>query len=117
MLQCTQASTDQFHWISGTPPDLEGEGMEGIQVQLRHRMKPVPALVTISPDGLSYVPIHLVFEWKLMSGSVSAKFMDPIIGVSPGQVLAVYHKDKCLGSGVIKTTRTMDEAESDEDTI
>ena len=57
MLQCTQASTAAFHWISGSPPSLEGMG--GIQLQLRHRMKPVPATVTLGPDGLSYVPsIH-----------------------------------------------------------
>jgi tRNA U34 2-thiouridine synthase MnmA/TrmU len=38
---------------------------------------------------------------------VMARLDDPITGVSPGQVLAVYMGDECLGSAKIRDTTTL----------
>jgi tRNA U34 2-thiouridine synthase MnmA/TrmU len=43
---------------------------------------------------------------------VEARLQDPIGGVAPGQVLAVYNGDECLGSGMIRDTITLGDAES-----
>lgn len=37
--------------------------------------------------------------------------MEPLAAVSPGQVLAVYRNLECLGSGVITSTRCMDDVD------
>lgn len=42
----------------------------------------------------------------ITSPRIIASFPTPITGVSPGQVLAVYQGDTCLGSAVIHSTRT-----------
>lgn len=36
-------------------------------------------------------------------------FPEPIPGVAPGQVAAIYYQKWCLGSGIIRSTRTADE--------
>jgi hypothetical protein len=39
--------------------------------------------------------------------------LEPIPAVSPGQVLAVYRNLECLGSGVIGSTRCMDDVDTE----
>ncbi len=36
-------------------------------------------------------------------------FLEPIHGVAPGQVAAIWYQKWCLGSGVIQRTWTMDD--------
>ena len=36
-------------------------------------------------------------------------FPEPITGVAPGQVVALWYQNWCLGSGVIRETKTLDE--------
>jgi tRNA-specific 2-thiouridylase len=54
LLQCTSIQTDPFHWISGTPPNFNEQEL---LIQVRHRMKPVPARISILDDG-SYVVLN-----------------------------------------------------------
>ncbi|OCF45605.1 tRNA (5-methylaminomethyl-2-thiouridylate)-methyltransferase [Kwoniella heveanensis CBS 569] len=51
LLSCSAVLTDAFHWIHGTyPADLLENDTEGrINVRVRHRMKPVPATIMLSP--------------------------------------------------------------------
>lgn len=42
---------------------------------------------------------------------VSARLPVPIGGVAPGQVLAIYEGDECLGSGKIRGTKTLGDEE------
>jgi hypothetical protein len=42
-----------------------------------------------------------------LTGRVSARLPVPVGGVAPGQVLAVYEGDECLGSGKIRDTKTL----------
>jgi len=44
---------------------------------------------------------------RQLTGRVSARLPVPIGGVAPGQVLAVYEGDVCLGSGKIRDTKTL----------
>lgn len=37
------------------------------------------------------------------------RFKEPLAGVAPGQVAAVYFGNWCLGSGVIETTRSVED--------
>jgi hypothetical protein len=52
-----------------------------------------------------YLGVMLIFR-------VEARLVSPVGGVAPGQVLAVYSGEECLGSGKICDTRTLgDEAQ------
>ncbi|WVQ95428.1 tRNA (5-methylaminomethyl-2-thiouridylate)-methyltransferase [Kwoniella sp. CBS 9459] len=91
LLSCSTVLTDRFHWIHGNhPADLLKNDVERkINVQVRHRMKPVQA--TIKSDDT-------------VQGGVSISFPVPLSGVAPGQVAAIWYEDWCLGSGVIRDT-------------
>ncbi|WVW80708.1 tRNA (5-methylaminomethyl-2-thiouridylate)-methyltransferase [Kwoniella bestiolae CBS 10118] len=93
MLQCTSVATDRFHWIHGDyPSDLIEKDYDGkINVQVRHRMDPVPARVTPTDSN----------------GGVIIDFPDPLPGVAPGQVAAIWYGDWCLGSGVIRNSKCL----------
>lgn len=41
------------------------------------------------------------------------RLLEPVPGVSPGQVLALYRNTECLGSGVIAGTTCLDEVDVD----
>ena len=43
----------------------------------------------------------------VLNNSVLAELPVPIGGVAPGQVLAVYNGEECLGSGKIRDTLTV----------
>ena len=74
-------------------------------------MKPVPAHITIMEDQ-SYVSLHSKKRQSLISRMV-ARLDDPITGVSPGQVLAVYVGNECLGSAKIRDTVTLGDLDYD----
>ncbi|WWC92568.1 tRNA (5-methylaminomethyl-2-thiouridylate)-methyltransferase [Kwoniella dendrophila CBS 6074] len=95
LLQCKSVTTHKFHWIHGKyPTDLIGNDNDGkINIQVRHRMKPVQAKIS-KPD---------------QDGGVTVEFLEPLSGVSPGQVVAIWYANWCLGSGVIKDTQRLGE--------
>lgn len=82
-----------------------------VLIQVRHRMKPVPARITIEEDH-SYAFLHSKKRQSLIS-RVVARLDDPITGVSPGQILAVYMGDECLGSAKIRDTVTLGDLDYD----
>ncbi|WVR08811.1 tRNA (5-methylaminomethyl-2-thiouridylate)-methyltransferase [Kwoniella sp. DSM 27419] len=81
--------TDGFHWVHGDYPARLLDDQSDVNVQVRHRMDPVSARVSRDDS----VP-----------GGVEITFAQPLSGVSPGQVAAVWKGDWCLGSGVIRDT-------------
>ncbi|WVF67811.1 tRNA (5-methylaminomethyl-2-thiouridylate)-methyltransferase [Kwoniella sp. CBS 6097] len=91
LLSCSTVLTDTVHWIHAKyPADLLGNDVEGkINVQVRHRMKPVQALIQHD---------------NTVQGGVRISFPSPLSGVAPGQVAAIWYDDWCLGSGVIRDT-------------
>ncbi|WWC64946.1 tRNA (5-methylaminomethyl-2-thiouridylate)-methyltransferase [Kwoniella dejecticola CBS 10117] len=92
LLQCTGVITDKFHWIHGTYPSEILDQSDGrVKVQVRHRMRPISASVSTAER----------------EGSISIEFDEPLSGVSPGQVAAIWYDDWCLGSGVICDTRCL----------
>lgn len=69
------------NWISGFPPDLS----QDIEVKLRHGAQRIPAMCSYNEDG-----------------TVLVKLSHPDQGIAPGQFVAFYKKDYCLGSGRIE---------------
>lgn len=107
-LLCTRIHTHDFHWIAGkTPSGIVPGGHKRAWVQIRHRMEPVSAVIS--------------HDWN--GGGLTVDFLEPVHGVAPGQVCAIYYMKWCLGSGVIKQTwtadthpiRTFKEIKQDED--
>jgi len=70
----------QPNWIAGNPPEKGGT----YRVMIRYRAKPEPALLTSVTED----------EFRL-------EFKRTLLGVTPGQVAAVYNQEACLGGGVI----------------
>ncbi|WVQ63448.1 tRNA (5-methylaminomethyl-2-thiouridylate)-methyltransferase [Kwoniella botswanensis] len=96
MLKCTSLTTDKFHWIHGScPTEMIGNDVERkINVQDRYRISPVFAKIKETNDG---------------TGGVIIDLPEPLLGVSPGQVAAIWYGDWCLGSGVIRDTQCLGE--------
>lgn len=93
-LYTTRIHTHDFHWIAGkTPSGVVPGGHKRALVQIRHRMEPVPAVIS--------------HDWN--GGGLTIDFLQPVHGVAPGQVCAVFYLKWCLGSGVIKQTWTSDQ--------
>lgn len=70
-------------------------------------MDPVPAEISLASQ--SSVPRPISSYICADTPRIRVRFPKPVTGVSPGQVLAVYHRDQCLGSAVIRHTRTLGE--------
>lgn len=88
---CTRIHTHDFHWIANkVPSGIVPGGSKRALVQIRHRMEPIPAVIN--------------HDWNGMGLTID--FAQPVHGVAPGQVCAIYYMKWCLGSGVIKQTWT-----------
>ena len=102
-LRVKRISTASFHL--NIPAALSGaSGPDGLpaSVQIRHRMKAVSARVRLAAAGLSEAVPGEAEDSKVEG--VVCDFDDPIVGVAPGQVAAVYFGERCVGSGVIEQT-------------
>ncbi|KIK69512.1 hypothetical protein GYMLUDRAFT_186565 [Collybiopsis luxurians FD-317 M1] len=74
-------------WSDSPPPGImDPEGFRAA-VKVRHRMENQPCTVKVSRDGT----IEIISD-------------DPLRGVSPGQVAALWDGDWCLGCGIISGT-------------
>ncbi|WVQ77622.1 tRNA (5-methylaminomethyl-2-thiouridylate)-methyltransferase [Cryptococcus sp. DSM 104548] len=95
-LLCSSVSSSSFIWIHGGEQAraIIEERPEGVMVQVRHRMTPIPAKV---PFGKNLSDVKVIFE-------------APLVGISPGQVVGIWHEGWCLGSGAIEGTECLGEA-------
>lgn len=82
-VQCfdlTQVDISQFAWVAGSPPkELDKQ----LSCKIRHRHLSVPCRIRIE------------------NGQLVVVFDDPQKAVSPGQILAIYDDEICLGGGPI----------------
>jgi tRNA-uridine 2-sulfurtransferase len=74
-----QLSAKQWHWINGTEADLPLT----CQARIRHGQALQACTISKTTDGY-----HVLFE-------------QPQRAIAPGQVIAAYQHDQCLGGGVI----------------
>lgn len=85
-LQCTALQADSFAWSTGTPPPPHTP----LAAQVRYRQDAVAC--TVSACG---------------AHGIEVQFQPSVTAVAPGQTVAVYTGDLCLGSGVIDRVVTM----------
>ncbi|RPD66555.1 5-methylaminomethyl-2-thiouridylate-methyltransferase [Lentinus tigrinus ALCF2SS1-6] len=87
-LFCNSIVVDKWKWIwDDTPPSgIDDEGFRG-RVQYRHRMMDVPGTIQ-----------------RLDEGRMRITFQKPQSSVATGQVAAMWHRDWCLGCGIIVDT-------------
>lgn len=85
MLQCTSLTTSSFAWATGVPV-LHTQ----LLAQVRYRQAAVPCFVRES-----------------LGGGVHISFAPSVEAVAPGQSVALYDADTCLGSGTIEHVQTM----------
>jgi tRNA-specific 2-thiouridylase len=78
-LQATSLVVRDFRELE----DLAQDEPFAAQVQIRHRSRPSPAMVTVS------------------QGSVRVQFEQPVSAVAPGQAAVIYRGDQVLGGGWI----------------
>jgi tRNA-specific 2-thiouridylase len=65
----------------------EEEWMNGLVAQVRHRQKPVGCTI----EKLEGDTVKVVFDTE-----------KGVYGVTPGQAVAVWQKERCLGGGIIE---------------
>lgn len=105
LLTCTRVDlpADQFEWVAttGAPAQLaqSGAGMQ-LLAQVRHRSPDVPCKVEMLPSREMVVNGKSVNQPALLRVSFPYEESRPI-AICPGQVLALYDGQRCLGSGVI----------------
>ena len=93
---CTVRSAD-MSWIAGAPPTWDWSQPEvhhHLSCKPRYNIQPVSCSVRMQQQG------------------VVIEFATPVRAVTPGQVLALYHGDVCLGGGIITTTIWASEEQS-----
>ncbi|GAA5862245.1 hypothetical protein JCM3774_004836 [Rhodotorula dairenensis] len=100
MLRCTSITTADFSWTAPEHPPVEVSKPEGFVAEAQIRSLPAGALsrCTVMQRG----------------AGLSIALEEPLVGVSPGQTVALYRGEWCLGGGTIASTRTLaDETTSD----
>ncbi|KAJ7476089.1 tRNA-specific 2-thiouridylase [Mycena latifolia] len=87
-LYCTRVRAREFAWVwaDDPPSGLEAKGGVELDVQVRHRMGAVRCIARSAKGG-----------------GVEVTFAEPLKGVAPGQVAALWDGEWCLGCGVITT--------------
>ncbi len=76
-------AAEEASWIAGEPPEADGRAYK-CMARLRHRQPLTPAYITVSGND-----VHIEFEEKQRA-------------VTPGQEVAFYSGDECLGGATIK---------------
>ncbi|GAA5978528.1 hypothetical protein JCM10908_004390 [Rhodotorula pacifica] len=94
MLRCTVMGTTNFHWTAPTHPPAEIDDPQGFSAEAQIRSLPAGALSTCTVKRGS-------------DGQLSIQLEEPLVGVSPGQTVALYRGDWCLGGGTIASTQTL----------
>ncbi|MBF0469812.1 MAG: tRNA 2-thiouridine(34) synthase MnmA [Gammaproteobacteria bacterium] len=81
LLLSSELFADTLHWISGTPPDSEEEGLTA---QIRYRQTAQPCRLQWQGDD-----------------QMRLEFSQPQWAITPGQSVVIYRNQQCLGGGVI----------------
>jgi tRNA-specific 2-thiouridylase len=81
-LFCRTVFVKDWKWID----DDEDWTAKGLVAQIRHRQTPIPCSLELLGQGLVQV------EFELKEG---------VYGVTPGQAVAVWSSERCLGGGII----------------
>jgi len=76
----TSLFVHNFHWISGLPPALD----ETYQFKIRYNSQSTPGLIQIHATGTTEID-----------------FKQPVLDVTPGQLVVCYSGDQALGGGFI----------------
>ncbi|GAA5912432.1 hypothetical protein JCM6882_005510 [Rhodosporidiobolus microsporus] len=102
LLRCTSLVSSDFLWTSPHHPPPEIDSAEGFACEAQTRSLPGGALSECTVR-------------RRLDGSLDLALSTPLVGVSPGQTVALYRGSWCLGGGTISSTRTLadsvDEAE------
>ncbi|BGP13891.1 hypothetical protein JCM10213_002530 [Rhodosporidiobolus nylandii] len=102
LLRCTAISTDDFRWTSPQHPPQEVGSAAGFLAEAQTRSLPAGALSDCIVKRRS-------------DGSLSLSLTHPLVGVSPGQTIALYRGTWCLGGGTISSTLTLADSPSLEE--
>ncbi|BGO97723.1 hypothetical protein NBRC10513v2_001718 [Rhodotorula toruloides] len=94
MLRCVSLLSNNFRWISSSHPPHEVDSPQGFECKAQTRSLPFGALAKCT-----------VRRWG--KGSLDIDLHEPLVGVSPGQTVALYKGDWCLGGGTIQSTLTL----------
>ncbi|GAA5859233.1 hypothetical protein JCM1840_003811 [Sporobolomyces johnsonii] len=98
ILRCVAISTTDFTWTSPLHPPPELDTPSGFAAEAQTRSLPGGALSDCTVK-------------RATDGSLSIELGTPIVGVSPGQAVALYRGSWCLGGGTIGSTRTLADVE------
>ncbi|GAA5996240.1 tRNA-5-taurinomethyluridine 2-sulfurtransferase [Rhodotorula paludigena] len=94
ILRCTAIPTSDFLWTSPQHPPAEIDTPEGFACEAQTRSLPGGALAEC-------------IVRRQQDGSLLLALQHPLVGVSPGQTVALYRGSWCLGGGTIERTRTL----------
>ena len=113
---------DTFNWVAGTPPEPLLTAGASMRVQSRVRYRQELEWCTVSLQWCESIDEEN--EGSGVSGGDSrwlrlvAQFDEPQFAVAPGQILALYDGDVCLGGGAVVERfrrRPVAEEEQEED--
>lgn len=87
-LGVSELFTDEINWVSGYPP----ESAFSAHVKIRYTSEIYPASISLHEDGGA----HIVFE-------------TPLRDITPGQAAVIYSGEEVLGSGLIRSSQSLNE--------
>jgi tRNA-specific 2-thiouridylase len=87
-LGVSELFTDEINWVSGYPP----ESAFSAHVKIRYTSKIYPASISLHENGGA----HIVFE-------------TPLRDITPGQAAVIYSGEEVLGSGLIRSSQSLNE--------
>mmetsp|Transcript_25788 Transcript_25788/g.48398 ORF Transcript_25788/g.48398 Transcript_25788/m.48398 type:complete len:445 (+) Transcript_25788:54-1388(+) len=100
-----EASLDAFNWVAGKEPaGLSADHVEKkvYQLQIRHLQKPKACTISILPPRTRGDCSVLRLELCAGGQGEGAAVEEPMLhAATPGQIVAVYDGDTCLGGGPI----------------
>ncbi|GAA5991297.1 hypothetical protein JCM5350_005325 [Sporobolomyces pararoseus] len=102
MLRCVGMKSSDFRFISPSHPPASIDSSDGLSCQAQARSLPMGSLsnCVVKKDA---------------NGDLQIRLASALMGVSPGQTVALYQGDWCLGGGTIDSIRTL--ADDDEDSL
>ncbi|GAA5941023.1 tRNA-5-taurinomethyluridine 2-sulfurtransferase [Sporobolomyces koalae] len=94
LLRCAQITTKDFAFVSPSHPPPQLESREGVACQAQAR--------SIATNSLASCVVR-----RGSQGQLEIDLASPILGISPGQTVALYDGEWCLGGGTIASIKTL----------